>query len=47
MRTVYAEVPPRVEYRLTELGVGFADKLIDMSDWFISAKGIRKKGPRV
>ena len=47
VRTVYAEVPPRVEYRLTELGKGFADKLIDMSDWFIRAKGIKKKGPKV
>ena len=47
VRTVYAEVPPRVEYQLTELGAGFADKLIDMSDWFISAKGIKKKGPKV
>lgn len=46
VRKVYAEVPPRVEYRLTDLGSGLADKLIDMSDWYVRAKGIKKKGPK-
>ncbi len=37
IRTVYAEVPPKVEYRLTEFGKGYADKLIDMSEWYMQA----------
>lgn len=34
-RQVYAEVPPKVEYQLTAFGRGFADKLIDMSQWYV------------
>ncbi len=34
-RKVYAEVPPKVEYQLTEFGVGFSDKLIDISQWYV------------
>ena len=34
-RKVYPEVPPRVEYRLTTFGVGFSDKLIDLSQWYL------------
>lgn len=34
-RKVYAEVPPRVEYQLTDFGRGFADQVIDLSQWFI------------
>ncbi len=34
-RFVYAEVPPRVEYKLTDFGSAFADKLIDMSQWYV------------
>ncbi|WP_371379477.1 winged helix-turn-helix transcriptional regulator [Sporomusa aerivorans] len=33
MRTVYAEVPPRVEYRLTELGYSICPILNALYDW--------------
>lgn len=32
-RKVFAEVPPRVEYKLTPFGLGFADKLLDLNMW--------------
>jgi DNA-binding HxlR family transcriptional regulator len=32
-RVVYPEVPPRVEYKLTELGLTMEPMLIAMSDW--------------
>jgi len=32
-RKVFAEVPPRVEYKLTPFGLGFADKLLDLNIW--------------
>lgn len=32
-RTIYAEVPPRVEYQLTELGRSLAPVLLTMRDW--------------
>lgn len=32
-RTVYPEVPPRVEYRLTQLGRSFVPVLNQMLDW--------------
>jgi len=32
-RKVYPEVPPRVEYRLTKFGHGFANKLLDINLW--------------
>ena len=35
-RKVFAEVPPRVEYRLTAFGNQFADQLIEMSQWYIT-----------
>lgn len=38
-RTVYAEVPPRVEYELTEVALGFAPIFKQLSDW---AKKYRK-----
>ena len=34
-RKVYPEVPPRVEYSLTDFGSAFADKLIDLSNWYL------------
>lgn len=34
-RKVYPEVPPRVEYQLTEFGKGFAERLIELSQWYI------------
>lgn len=33
VRTVYAEVPPRVEYRLTELGKSLREPLATVQDW--------------
>lgn len=35
-RTVYAEVPPRVEYRLTELGQSLLGALLDLGHWATS-----------
>jgi DNA-binding HxlR family transcriptional regulator len=32
-RTVYPEVPPKVEYELTELGQSLAPVLLNMRDW--------------
>lgn len=32
-RTVYAEVPPRVEYELTDLGKDFVPTLRDIAEW--------------
>lgn len=32
-RTMYAEVPPRVEYRLTDLGVSVAEPLAQLRRW--------------
>lgn len=34
-RIAYAEVPPRVEYRLTDFGKDFADRIIDLSQWYL------------
>lgn len=34
-RTVYAEVPPRVEYEITELGVSLAERLASIQRWFV------------
>lgn len=33
LRQVYNEVPPRVEYSLTERGYGLREILLQMSDW--------------
>ncbi|MGK0363988.1 MAG: DNA-binding HxlR family transcriptional regulator [Saprospiraceae bacterium] len=32
-REVFAEVPPRVEYQLTDFGKGLSERMIEMSDW--------------
>lgn len=32
-RQLYAEVPPKVEYSLTEFGYEFAQKLVDLNLW--------------
>ena len=34
-RVVYAEVPPRVEYSLTEFGKELTDRVIDLSQWYL------------
>jgi DNA-binding HxlR family transcriptional regulator len=35
-RTAYAEIPPRVEYRITPLGEGLRDVLNAMDTWAMS-----------
>ena len=37
-RTVYAEVPPRVEYSLSELGESMRPIIKSMEEWGISYK---------
>ncbi|MDX5420618.1 MAG: helix-turn-helix transcriptional regulator [Hymenobacteraceae bacterium] len=32
-RTVYPEIPPRVEYSLTPLGLGLLQQLLELADW--------------
>jgi len=32
-RTIYAEVPPRVEYRVTELGLSLSDPVLRLAMW--------------
>jgi DNA-binding HxlR family transcriptional regulator len=32
-RKVYAEVPPRVEYQLTEMGQGLMEQTLQLADW--------------
>ncbi|MFY7666566.1 winged helix-turn-helix transcriptional regulator [Flavobacterium sp.] len=32
-RTIYPEVPPRVEYQLTSLGMELLNKLVPLIDW--------------
>lgn len=34
-RMAYAEVPPRVEYRLTDFGLEMARRLVDLTEWFL------------
>lgn len=38
-RTVYPEVPPKVEYELTHLGMSLAPVLLTMRDWGDRLKG--------
>jgi len=37
-RSVFAEVPPRVDYELTEFGSEFTEKVLDLNDWFLEKK---------
>jgi DNA-binding HxlR family transcriptional regulator len=32
-RTIYAEVPPRVEYQVTELGLSLSDPVLRLAMW--------------
>lgn len=36
-RKVFAEVPPRVEYELTEFGKDLTERMVDFNDWFMDA----------
>ena len=36
VRTLYAEVPPRVEYALTSLGLTLCEPIIQLGDWAIA-----------
>ncbi|GAA1034388.1 MULTISPECIES: winged helix-turn-helix transcriptional regulator [Amycolatopsis] len=39
VRTAYAEVPPRVEYALTDLGRSLVDAVRGMVDWAVAHHG--------
>lgn len=39
-RTIYPEVPPRVEYSLTELGVSLLPPMHSMIDWALEHKKV-------
>jgi DNA-binding HxlR family transcriptional regulator len=32
-RKIYAEVPPRVEYKLTQLGMGLLQQIFELAQW--------------
>jgi DNA-binding HxlR family transcriptional regulator len=34
-RKAYAEIPPRVEYKLTAFGKELAEKAVDLNSWFL------------
>lgn len=38
-RKVYAEVPPRVEYELTEMGEGFLVQVLSLTEWIHNHRG--------
>jgi len=42
-REIYAEVPPRVEYELTEFGQGFSMKMMDLTKWFVEQQRVLQK----
>ena len=44
-RLVYAEVPPRVEYEITELGHTMKPMLAAMSDWGIMRRDLEDQKP--
>ncbi len=35
IRTIYPEVPPRVEYKLTAFGEKLADKMVELNNWLL------------
>jgi DNA-binding HxlR family transcriptional regulator len=49
-RTIYPEVPPRVEYQLTQLGKGLLEQLLQLASWaddhFLEIVKARKKYTR-
>lgn len=40
-RTIYAEIPPRVEYKLTEYGKTFMPILLTIQDWGIKDMALK------
>ncbi|MCD1118587.1 winged helix-turn-helix transcriptional regulator [Chryseobacterium turcicum] len=36
LRVAYAEIPPRVEYKLTEKGIAFLPIIKSMEDWWLA-----------
>jgi DNA-binding HxlR family transcriptional regulator len=44
-RLVYAEVPPRVEYEITELGHTMKPMLMAMSDWGVMQRDLYAQSP--
>jgi len=44
-RRVYPEVPPRVEYSLTDFGYAFSEKLVNLNVWLFEKMrdGVEKK----
>ena len=51
LRTIYTEIPPRVEYRLTDLGESLLKQLLQLAIWadenFVEIMKGRKKHERV
>jgi len=45
-RKVYAVVPPKVEYSLTEFGIEFAEKSLDLNEWLLD-KHMSDKKPKL
>ena len=43
-RTIYPEVPPKVEYRLTDLGKGLRPVFLSLADW-ADSRGPQKETP--
>ncbi len=39
VRTIYPEVPPRVEYKLTGFGEKLADKMVELNNWLLKENG--------
>lgn len=37
-RTAYLEVPPRIEYELTSLGVSFTEPVMGIANWAVKAQ---------